>query len=136
MNKGIELALSYTEYRPKMQICFKEDYQSYRTDQVAEIRDVNGFDKQTGEMKQPRDLFFITTDDVKVTWNEVPVLCYIERNETTSFIDSMFDYYEDEAKVAKEKNDWSEFEFERYLEEKYNVLHDVLVKYEHERVER
>lgn len=139
-NDYILLGITYSEYVPGMKIYLHKEYAPYKEGGIAEIKEVNGFDSETETFKfpKPRELFFfVTTDNVKVDWKEVPVSCCVERNETTTFIDNMFSYYK---KVADNKlNDvrnyeWKQNDYDNYLGDKHGTLVEMLVEYEKQRI--
>lgn len=131
------IGISYSDYIPGMKFYLHQDHESLKDGDIVEIKEMSGFDSNTKAFEHPRDLFFITQNGVKIIWNKVNISCYIERNETTSFLENMFDYYQTEAdkKMKDTANyEWSQRNYDDYLEEKHSTLVEVLIEYEKQRV--
>lgn len=138
-NEHFLIGISYNEYRPGMKLYLHQDHEGLNEGNIVEIKEVNGFNKETNSYKFPigkGTRFFVTTNNVKIVWNEVNISCFIERNETTSFLESMFDHYKSEAdkRMADFQNyEWTQNNYEHYLEDKHETLIEILVEYEHKR---
>lgn len=139
-NEHFLITLSYAEYKPGMKLFLHQDHESLRKGSIVEIKEMNGFNKDTHSYKFPwgkGSLYFITSDGVKIIWNEVSISCYVERDVTTSFLEKMLDHYVSEADrmMADVNNyEWSKDNYERYLEDKHSTLIELLIEYEHQRV--
>jgi hypothetical protein len=139
--KPILIGLSYTDYVPGMKLYLHQDYKELKQDDIVEIAMVNGFDPERKIVNFPykSDPFFITTNGIKIIWNKVRVACLIERNETTSFIVSMSEHYKAQAeRMLKDtaNYEWTERNFEDYLEEKNETLFEMLLQYEKKRLNK
>ncbi|MGN7308901.1 hypothetical protein ACTHQ2_23445, partial [Bacillus subtilis] len=103
------LGLSYTDYRPGMRIYLHASHENYKESDVIEIEEINGYDLTSDTYQHPKDgdLHFITTDGTKIIWNQTPISCFIELDQTTMFLKDMFSHYQAEAdkRLKDEKND-------------------------------
>lgn len=135
----ILIGLNYNEYIPGMELYLHKDYETYKQGDVVQIKEIGGYGTGIKPFKI-EEYYFITTDDVKVLWNDkkIPVSCYVERNETTSHIESMIHVYEQEA--GKRKQDvnygWSQREHDEFLENKKETLVELLAEYERKRARK
>ncbi|HGH0915743.1 hypothetical protein [Bacillus cereus] len=84
------------------------------------------------------ELFFITTDGVKIIWNEVSLSCFIERDDTTSFLEKMLDHYNELAKgfFNNPSYEWSQEDYNKYLERKHETVVESILQYEYERIKK
>lgn len=136
------IGLSYNEYKPGMKLYLHQDHETLKQGDIVEIEEVNGYDKATNTYKFPwgkGHLYFITKNGVKITWNEVKISCYIERDQTTSFLEKMIDHYRDVADRNlndKENYGWEQRHYENFLEEKHGTLLEILLQYEYQRLDK
>lgn len=131
------IGISYSDYVPGMKLYLHQDHESLHKGDVVEIKEIGGYDSKTNTFKHSGELFFITSNGVKIIWNEVPISCYIERDATTSFLESMFDHY----RVQADRNlkdvanyEWSQRNYNDFLEDKHSTLVEMLIAYERQRV--
>ncbi|MFD2328787.1 hypothetical protein ACFSR7_05940 [Cohnella sp. GCM10020058] len=130
------IGISYPDYRPGMKLYLHQEHEGLKEGDVVTIQEVSGFDPETRAYKTPRELYFIAADGLKIVWNEVKISCYIERNETTSFLESMFKYYQrqaDEMLKDVRNYEWTKRNHEDFLDEKHTTLLELLIQYEYER---
>ncbi|MGG2201904.1 hypothetical protein [Paenibacillus validus] len=135
------IGISYPDYVPGMKLYLHQDHESLKEGDVVEIKEINGFDPETKTRSIPErfEYFFTTTCGVKIVWNKVRISCFIERNETTSFIEGMFDHYRLEAdKRMKDVHnyEWTQRNYDDYLEDKHSTVVEILIAYEHQRVSK
>ena len=119
-----------------MKLYLHQDHESLKEGDVVEIKEMSGFDAESKAYKHPRELFFITENGIKIEWNKVSVSCFIERNETTSFLEDMFEHYRREAdqRLKDERNyGWTQRNYNDYLEDKHSTLIEIVVQYERKR---
>ncbi|MDF2648243.1 MAG: hypothetical protein K0Q73_4048 [Paenibacillus sp.] len=137
--KPFLIGISYSDYVPGMKLYLHQDHESLKKDDIVEVKEISGFNEESRTFEHPHDLFFITQNGVKIIWNKVKVSCYIERNETTSFLESMFDHYGIEAdKRMKDVHnyEWTQRNYDDYLEDKHSTLVEMLIEYERKRVSK
>ncbi|OUC01057.1 hypothetical protein COK65_18705 [Bacillus thuringiensis] len=141
MEKPFLIGASFNNHRPGMKLYLHEDYKSLREGDIVTIHEMSGFDKERNQFEYPLglgELFFVTTEGIKITWNKVSISCYIERDDTTSFLEKMVQHY----KVVAERNlqdssfEWNQGDYDQYLEEKYETLTELVLEYEYERIEK
>lgn len=131
--KPLLIGLTYDEYLPGMKLYLRGNYELLKEGEVVEILEVNGYDRNSKKFTFPKDLFFIVENGLRITWNSVPVSCYIERDVTTSFIESMIEHFENEANARLKdvhSYEWNQRNYDDYLEEKYSTLNELLLEYE------
>ncbi|KZE78145.1 hypothetical protein AV654_19410 [Paenibacillus elgii] len=134
---SIFISITYDQYIPGMKLYLNEDHDILKKGDVIEIAQVNGYDQATGIYNHPRELYFVTTNGVKILWNKVATRCYIEKDATTYFISSMADHYETEAKrcLADTTNyEWTERDFDRFMQDKLETILEMLLEYEKRRI--
>jgi hypothetical protein len=139
MNDHFLIGISYPDYVPGMKLYLHQDHESLHKGDIVEIKEINGFNNDTKTYSIPKhyEYYFITKCGVKIIWNEVNISCYIERNETTSFLESMFDYYRleaDKRKMDVHNYEWTQRNYDDYLEDKHGTLIEILIAYERKRV--
>ncbi|MCX9102864.1 hypothetical protein OKT77_25360 [Bacillus anthracis] len=141
MEKPVLIGASFNDHKPGMKLYLHEDFKSLRKGDIVTIHEMSGFDKESNQFKYPLglgELFFITTEGIKIIWNKVSISCYIERDETTTFLEKMVHNY----KVIAESNlhdpsfEWNQDDYDQYLETKHETLTELLLEYEYERIER
>lgn len=133
------IGINYSDYVPGMKLYLRQDHESLKEGDIVEIKEMSGFNVESGKYEYPREMFFVTQNGVKIVWNKVLISCYIERNETTAFLDSMFDYYLMEAdKRMKDVNnyEWTRSSYDEFLEDKHSTLVEILVEYERKRASK
>lgn len=90
MKQPLLIGISFSDYKPGMKLCLHEDYKTIQKEAIVTIEEMSGFNKESNTFKYPfglGELFFITTDGVKIIWNEVSLSCFIDRDDTTSFLE-------------------------------------------------
>lgn len=135
--KPILIGITYPDYVPGMKLYLHQDHESLKEGDVVEIKEMSGFDLESKTYEHSREKFFITQNGIKIVWNKVKISCFIERNETTSFLDDMFDHYRLEAdkKMKDVRNyEWTQRNYDDYLEDNHSTLVEILIAYEHQRV--
>lgn len=134
---SIFISITYDQYIPGMKLFMDEDHDILKKGDVVKIAQVNGFDPATGSYNTPKELYFLTTNGVKIVWNKVATRCYIERDQTTSFLSSMADHYETEAKryLADTANyEWIQHDYDRFMQDKLETILEMLLEYEKRRI--
>lgn len=133
------IGISYPDYVPGMKLYLHQDHESLKEGDIVEIKEMSGFDIESKTYEHPRELFFITQNGVKIIWNKVSISCYIERNETTLFLETMFEHYRLEAdeRLRDVRNyEWTQRNFDDYLEDKHSTLLEILIEHEQGRALR
>lgn len=141
MKQPFLIGVNFSDYKPGMKLYLHEEYESIQKDTIVTIEDINGFNKEENTFKFPLgkgELFFITTDGVKIIWNEVSLSCYIERDETISFLEKMFNHYTAMAAINLQNPsyEWDQEDHDQYLERKHETLIETTLEYEYERIEK
>ncbi|XKK19901.1 hypothetical protein HFP66_00685 [Bacillus sp. A17A.1] len=141
MKQPFLIGISFSDYKPGMKLCLHEDYESIKKDAIVTIEEMSGFNKESNTFKYPfglKELFFITTDGVKIIWNEVSLSCYIERDETISFLEKMFNHYKATAALNLQdpSYEWNQEDYNQYLERKHETLIETTLEYEYERINK
>lgn len=134
--KPFLIGISYPDYVPGMKLCLHEKHESLNEGDIVVIKEMSGFDLELKTYKHPKELFFTVDKGVKIVWNKVAISCYIERNETTSFLEEMFDHYRLEADERMKDTgnyEWTQRNYDDYLEDKHTTLVEVLIAYEQKR---
>ncbi|MBY7113406.1 hypothetical protein MKX31_27950 [Bacillus sp. FSL M8-0063] len=117
------------------------DYKTIQKEAIVTIEEMSGFNKESNTFKYPfglGELFFITSDSVKIIWNEVSLSCYIERGDTTSFLEKMLEYYNKLAKsyLHNPSYEWSQENYNQYLVSKHEIVVESILEYEYERIKK
>lgn len=141
MKQPFLIGISFSDYKPGMKLCLHEDYESIKKDAIVTIEEMSGFNKESNTFKYPfglKELFFITTDGVKIIWNEVSLSCYIERDETISFLEKMFNHYKAMAAINLQdpSYEWNQEDYNQYLERKHETLIETTLEYEYDRINK
>jgi len=138
MKKEFLINISYSDYVPGMKLYLHQDHEGLKKSSIVEIKEISGFDKTSWIFKFPwsKDLYFITAEGVKIVWGKVDISCYVECDQTTSFLEEMVERYELEAQRRLNDHDnysWSIRDYEDYLEDKQETLLEVIIEYEHKK---
>lgn len=141
MKQPFLIGISFSDYKPGMKLRLHEDYETIQKEAIVTIAEISGFNKESDTFKYPfglGEMFFITTDGVKIIWNEVSLSCFIERDDTTSFLEKMFDHYNELAKshLNDPSYEWSQEDYNQYLESKHETIIETILEYEYERIEK
>ncbi|HDR5271829.1 hypothetical protein E8M24_29580 [Bacillus thuringiensis] len=141
MKQPFLIGISFSDYKPGMKLCLHEDYETIQKEAIVTIAKMSGFNKESDTFKYPfglGEMFFITTDGVKIIWNEVSLSCFIERDDTTSFLEKMFDHYNELAKghLNDPSYEWSQEDYNQYLESKHETVVESILQYEYERIKK
>ncbi|MGD6840644.1 hypothetical protein ACQCVL_29990 [Bacillus thuringiensis] len=141
MTQPIRIGISFNDYKPGMKLWLHEEYKSIKKDTIVTIEEMSGFNKKSNTFKFPvglGELFFITTDGVKIIWNDVELSCYIEKNHTTSFLDNMFEHYNEVAEryLQDPSYEWSQQDYNQYLVSKHENLVELILEYEYKRINK
>lgn len=141
MKQPFLIGISFSDYKPGMKLCLHEDYKTIQKEAIVTIEEMSGFNKESNTFKYPfglGELFFITTDGVKIIWNEVSLSCFIDRDDTTSFLEKMLDHYNELAKgfLNGPSNEWSQENYNKYLEGKHETVVESILQYEYERIKK
>lgn len=141
MKQPFLIGISFSDYKPGMKLCLHEDYKTIQKEAIVTIEEMSGFNKESNTFKYPfglGELFFITTDGVKIIWNEVSLSCFIDRDDTTSFLEKMLDHYNELAKgfLNDPSNEWSQEDYNKYLEGKHETVVESILQYEYERIKK
>ncbi|PEN78355.1 hypothetical protein CN553_31005 [Bacillus cereus] len=141
MKQPFLIGISFSDYKPGMKLCLHEDYKTIQKEAIVTIEEMSGFNKESNTFKYPfglGELFFITTDGVKIIWNEVSLSCFIDRDNTTSFLEKMLDHYNELAKgfLNDPSNEWSQEDYNKYLEGKHETVVESILQYEYERIKK
>ncbi|PEF66701.1 hypothetical protein [Bacillus cereus] len=141
MKQPFLIGISFSDYKPGMKLCLHEDYETIQKETIVTIAEMSGFNKESNTFKYPfglGELFFITTDGVKIIWNEVSLSCFIERDDTTSFLEKMLDHYNELAKgyLNDSSYEWSQEDYNKYLESKHETVVESILQYEYERIKK
>ncbi|MDV6040034.1 hypothetical protein N7X28_26705 [Bacillus sp. SM-B1] len=141
MKQPFLIGISFSDYKPGMKLCLHEDYKTIQKEAIVTIEEMSGFNKESNTFKYPfglGELFFITTDGVKIIWNEVSLSCFIDRDDTTSFLEKMLDHYNELAKgfLNDPSNEWSQENYNKYLEGKHETVVESILQYEYERIKK
>ncbi|MDF9614191.1 hypothetical protein P5763_19285 [Bacillus cereus] len=141
MKQPFLIGISFSDYKPGMKLCLHEDYKTIQKEAIVTIEEMSGFNKDSNTFKYPfglGELFFITTDGVKIIWNEVSLSCFIDRDDTTSFLEKMLDHYNELAKgfLNDPSNEWSQEDYNKYLEGKHETVVESILQYEYERIKK
>ncbi|MEE6146241.1 hypothetical protein V2151_26685 [Bacillus cereus] len=141
MDNPFLIGISFDEFKPGMKLYLHEEYESLQKGDIVTIREMSGFNKESNTYKYPLglgELFFITTDGVKIIWNKVSISCYIERDDITSFLEKMFNHYEvvAESNLHDPSFEWNQDDYHRYLETKHETLIESVLEYEYGRIEK
>ncbi|HDX9577670.1 TPA: hypothetical protein ROX88_001167 [Bacillus pseudomycoides] len=139
MENPFLIGLSFDQHKPGMKLYIHHDYENLKTGDIVEIQDMSGFDKEKGIFTFPfgtGDLYFVTTNNVKIIWNEAKISCYIERDDTTAFLEKMFDHYKvlADQRMKDPNYDWPERNYDDFLEDKYSTLEEIVLEYEYKRI--
>lgn len=134
------LNFDYINYRPGMKIVLQQELHDHiEVTEVLEIAKVNGYDLPTDTYHHPKDgdLHFITTEGLKIVWNQVAISCFIELDQTTTFLKEMFNHYRNEAerRLNEPKYDWDQRDYDQYIKDKNDQLLEMLIVNEHKRCE-
>ncbi|PFZ90017.1 hypothetical protein [Bacillus wiedmannii] len=141
MKQPFLIGISFGDYKPGMKLCLHQDYETIQKEGIVTIEEMSGYNKESNTFKYPfglGELFFITTDGVKIIWNEVSLSCFIERDDTISFLEKMFDHYNELAKghLNDPSYEWSQEDYNQYLESKHETVVESILQYEYERIEK
>lgn len=141
MKQPLLIGISFSDYKPGMKLCLHEDYKTIQKEAIVTIEEMSGFNKESNTFKYPfglGELFFITTDGVKIIWNEVSLSSFIDRDDTTSFLEKMLDHYNELAKglLNDPSNEWSQEDYNKYLEGKHETVVESILQYEYERIKK
>ncbi|MGH1326469.1 hypothetical protein [Bacillus pretiosus] len=141
MKQPFLIGINFSDYKPGMKLCLHEDYETIQKDAIVTIEEMSGFNKESNTFKYPfglGELFFITTDGVKIIWNEVSLSCYIERDDTTSFLEKMIDHFNKLAKscLHDPSYEWSQENYNQYLVSKHETVVESILEYEYERIKK
>lgn len=139
MKQPFLIGISFSDYKPGMKLYLHDDYKTIQKEAIVTIEEMSGFNKENNTFKYPfglGELFFITTDGVKIIWNEVSLSCFIDRDDTTSFLEKMLDHYNELAKgfLNDPSNEWSQEDYNKYLEGKHETVVESILQYEYERI--
>lgn len=141
MKQPFLVGISFNEHRPGMKLYLHEEYESIQKDEIVTIEEMSGFDKESNTFKYPLglgELFFITTGGVKIIWNKVSLSCYIERDDTVSFLEKMFNHYKTVAEnnLQDSSYEWNQEHYNEYIERKHETLLEATLEYEYERISK
>lgn len=141
MKQPFLIGISFSDYKPGMKLYLHDDYKTIQKEAIVTIEEMSGFNKENNTFKYPfglGELFFITTDGVKIIWNEVSLSCFIDRDDTTSFLEKMLDHYNELAKgfLNDPSNEWSQEDYNKYLEGKHETVVESILQYEYERIKK
>lgn len=141
MKEPFLIGVHFNDYKPGMKLYLHEEYESIQKDTIVTIEEMSGFNKELNTFKFPlgkSERFFITTDGVKIIWNEVSLSCYIERDETVSFLEKMFNHYKAIAAINLQdpSYEWNQEDYNQYLDRKHETLLETTLEYEYERINK
>lgn len=141
MKQPLLIGISFSDYKQSMKLCLHQDYETIQKEGIVTIEEISGYNKESNTFKYPfglGELFFITTDGVKIIWNEVSLSCYIERDDTTSFLEKMLDHYSKLAKtyLHDPSYEWSQEDYNQYLVSKHETVVESILQYEYERIKK
>ncbi|PFN92147.1 hypothetical protein COJ67_03355 [Bacillus thuringiensis] len=141
MKHPLLIGISFSDYKPGMKLCLHQDYETIQKEGIVTIEEMSGYNMESNTFKYPfglGELFFITTDGVKIIWNDVSLSCYIERDDTTSFLEKMLGHYSKLAKtyLHDPSYEWSQEDYNQYLASKHETIIETILKYEYERIEK
>ncbi|MGY1423672.1 hypothetical protein [Bacillus cereus] len=141
MKQPFLIGVSFNDYKPGMQLYLHEEYESIQKDTIVTIEEMSGFNKERNTFQFPlgqKERFFITTDGVKIIWNEVSLSCYIERDEIISFLEKMFNHYKAMAALNLQgpSYEWNQEDYNQYLERKHETLIETTLEYEYDRINK